>query len=146
MIISKLSTACLLEIYKKINVFLTKEAFCVYFTCYFEVFLWFEVTVNVTHNDKCTFTTPVNISPCFNLCFFFILEVLKVPLLEEAVVRRCSVKKVFLEISQNSEHRCLPVNFAKFLRTPFLIEHHRWLLLYMYHQILDPNKIYMAIY
>ena len=49
--------------------------------------------------------------------------------------RRCSVKKVFLEISQNSQGntcarislfkkrpwgRCFPVNFAKFLRTPFL--------------------------
>ena len=50
---------------------------------------------------------------------------------------RCSIKKVFLEISQNSQenicardlkknlkknlwHRCFPVNFAKFLRTPFL--------------------------
>ena len=64
----------------------------------------------------------------------------------EAVARRCSVKKVFLEISQNSQkntcarvsfliscrpeacnfiwkrlwHRCFPVNFTKFLRTPFL--------------------------
>ena len=28
-------------------------------------------------------------------------------------------------------HRCLPVNFAKFLRTPFSIEHLRWLLLYI---------------
>ena len=27
-------------------------------------------------------------------------------------------------------HRCLPVNFAKFLRTPFLTEHLRWLLLF----------------
>ena len=55
----------------------------------------------------------------------------------EAVVRRCSVKKVFLEISQNSQENtctrvsflnkvagcackpikwCFPVNFAKFLR------------------------------
>ena len=53
----------------------------------------------------------------------------------EAVVVRCSVKKVFLEISQNSLkrdlnlfkkglwHRCFPVNFGKFLRTPFFIEH-----------------------
>ena len=65
----------------------------------------------------------------------------------EAVVLRCSVKKVFLEISQNSEestctrvsflikllawpatllkriwHKCFPVNFAKFLRTPFFTE------------------------
>ena len=73
----------------------------------------------------------------------------------EAVVQRCSVKKVFLEISQNSQestcarvsfliklqarpatllkkrlwYRCFPVNFAKFLRTPFSIEHLWWLLL-----------------
>ena len=33
----------------------------------------------------------------------------------ETVVRRCSVKKIFLEISQN-----FALNFAKFLRTPFL--------------------------
>ena len=69
-----------------------------------------------------------------------------------AVVRRCSVKKVFLEISQNSQksrlffnkvarlrpatllkkslwHRCFSVNFAKFLRTAFFAEHLRWLLL-----------------
>ena len=26
-------------------------------------------------------------------------------------------------------HRCFPVNLAKFLRTPFLTEHLRWLLL-----------------
>ena len=62
----------------------------------------------------------------------------------EVVVPRCSVKKAFLEISQNSQenacarvsflkkrlwHRCFPVNFAKFLRTTFLTEHPRWLLL-----------------
>ena len=74
----------------------------------------------------------------------------------EAVVRMCSVKKVILKISQNSQentcarvsffnkvaslrpatllkkrlwHRCFPVNFAKSLRTPFLTEHLRWLLL-----------------
>ena len=28
-------------------------------------------------------------------------------------------------------HRCFPVIFAKFLRTPFLTEHLRWLLLYL---------------
>ena len=65
----------------------------------------------------------------------------------DAVVRRCSVEKVFLKISQNLKenycarvsflkklqalglifllkmglrHRCFPVNFAKLLRTPFL--------------------------
>ena len=68
----------------------------------------------------------------------------------EAVVQRCSVKKLFLEISQNSQennlcqsllfnkvaglspatllkkrrwHRCFPLNFAKLLRTPFFTGH-----------------------
>ena len=67
----------------------------------------------------------------------------------EAVVQRCSVKKMSLEIWQNSQentcarvsfsiklqaeacnfikkrlwHRCFPMNVAKFLRTPFYIEH-----------------------
>ena len=54
------------------------------------------------------------------------------------VAWRCSVKKGFLEISQNSQERlcqrCFPVNFAKFLRTPFLKEHFRWLLLYYIHK------------
>ena len=73
-------------------------------------------------------------------------------MLLEAVVRRWSVKKAFLEISQISQentcarasfliklqpatllrkrlwHRCFPVNFEKFLRTPFLTERVRWLL------------------
>ena len=53
----------------------------------------------------------------------------------EAAVGRCSVKKVFLEISRNAQENtsapatllkkklwdgCFPVNFAKFLRTSFL--------------------------
>ena len=70
----------------------------------------------------------------------------------EAVAQRSSVKKVFLEISQNSQentcarvlfsiklrppatllkkrlwHRCFPLNFAKFLRTSFFTEHLWWL-------------------
>ena len=73
----------------------------------------------------------------------------------EAAVRRYFSKQVFLEISQYSQqitcvgvsfkkvaglnasnvikkrlqHRCSPVNFAKFLRTAFFIENLRWLLL-----------------
>ena len=52
----------------------------------------------------------------------------------EAVFHMCSVKKVFLEILQNFFkkrlwHKCFPVNFAKFLRTPFSIEHLWWLFL-----------------
>ena len=70
----------------------------------------------------------------------------------EVVGRRCSVEKVFKEIFKNSMentcarvsfliknfiikkrlwHRCFPVNFAKFLRTPSFTEHLRWLLLKM---------------
>ena len=45
----------------------------------------------------------------------------------EAIVQRCSIKKVFLK--KALWHKCFPVNFAKFLRTPFLIKHLRWLLL-----------------
>ena len=65
-----------------------------------------------------------------------------------AIPQSCSVKKLFLEISQNSqESTCARVpqacnfikketlaqlfscEFAKFLRTPFLTEQFRWLLL-----------------
>ena len=65
----------------------------------------------------------------------------------EAVIQRCSVKAVFLKISQNSQentcarvsfliklqlkkrlwHRCFLVNIAKLLRTPILIKHLWWL-------------------
>ena len=76
----------------------------------------------------------------------------------EAVAHRCSVKKVFLNISQNWQEntctslffnqvacitdsqpatllktrlwrRCFRVNFAKFLKTPFVTEHLPWLIL-----------------
>ena len=76
----------------------------------------------------------------------------------EAVPQRCSVKKLFSEISQihtktpvseslfnkvagltlglqlrlkrgSGRHRCFPVNFTKFLGTPFLKKHLQWLLL-----------------
>ena len=49
----------------------------------------------------------------------------------EAVVRRCSVKKLFLESikfqatlsKKRLWHRCFPMNFAKFLGTLFVTEH-----------------------
>ena len=60
----------------------------------------------------------------------------KIPWFTEAVVQRYSIKKVFLEISQNLQEntcarvpfliknifwcKCFPVIFVKFLRTPFL--------------------------
>ena len=34
-------------------------------------------------------------------------------------------------IKERLQHRCFPVKFAKFLRTPFFKEHLRWLLLYI---------------
>ena len=68
----------------------------------------------------------------------------------EAVVQRCSAKKLFLEISKNSQETpvsgslrpatllkkrlwqsCFPVNFVKFLRTPFLQNTSQRLLLMM---------------
>ena len=86
----------------------------------------------------------------------------------EAVAHNCSVKKAFLEISQNSLEktstrvsfliklqasdiqffkkdlwqRSFPVNFAKFLRTTFLTEHLRWLLLYL---LLSLNKCFQTV-
>ena len=75
----------------------------------------------------------------------FRLFLFAVSVSREASARRCSVKNVFLKISQNSQdktcarasflikllrpgssskkrlwHRCFPVNFTKFLRPPFL--------------------------
>ena len=41
--------------------------------------------------------------------------------------------------------RCFPVNFVKFLRTPFFTEHLRWLLLYLidlFMTLLHDHKIY----
>ena len=48
----------------------------------------------------------------------------------EVEAQRCSVKKVFLQISEILRpeillkkglwHRCFPVNFEKFVRAPFL--------------------------
>ena len=80
----------------------------------------------------------------------------------EAVDQSCSVKKVFLKISQKSQERkrlrdpetslkkklrqrCFPVNFAEFLRTTSFIEYLRWLLLifikgvYFYLSISEKN-------
>ena len=81
----------------------------------------------------------------------------------KVVARRCCVKKVFLKISPNSQestcarvsfliklqaatllkkrlwHSYFPVNFLKFLRTPFLTEHVWWLLLDLNHISISKN-------
>ena len=40
-----------------------------------------------------------------------------------------SLFKAFNVINKRLQHRCYPVNIAKFLRAAFFIEHLRWLLL-----------------
>ena len=91
-------------------------------------------------------------------CFFCTLKVIEISCVfyftgVKAVSQKCSVKKLFWEITQHTQentcakvssliklqatgllknrfwHRCFPVNFPKFLRTPFLTEHVRQLLL-----------------
>ena len=77
---------------------------------------------------------------CNSNCFYYLIIIQII----EAVIQRSSVNKVFLEISQNSQEsactrvsllikrlwqRCFPVNFVKFIRTSFFIEHPWWLLL-----------------
>ena len=66
----------------------------------------------------------------------------------EAVTQKCSVKKVFLEIWQNSqETTCARVSFliklqasscefCEISQTPFCIEHFCWLLLFLIRQLL----------
>ena len=72
--------------------------------------------------------------------------------LTEAVVQRCSVKKMFSEfrkiewkttvpetlLQKSFWHRCFPVSFAKFLRTPFFTEHLRRLFLQLVWKVTSP--------
>ena len=127
------------------------------------VFVCFKFLYNPTKSlilieNRCTFVRKIN------NCFWNVYEKLitgvhteHIFLNREAVVRRCCVKKVFLEISQISQEntwarvsfliklqaklrlqlhqekkiwcKCFPVNFAKFLRTPPLQSTSRRLLL-----------------
>ena len=41
-------------------------------------------------------------------------------------------------------HRCFPLTFAKFLRTPFFMEHFWWLLLKIHIKILFVNFVYFS--
>ena len=118
-----------------------------------------------------------SISFAFNLFWdcgktFMLMRILGVPTIlgrnvseklvsaaSEAVAQRCSVKKVFLEISQNSKEntcvrvpflikrrlwrRCFSVNFEKFLRTTFFTEHLSWLLLQLLFGCLSRSWIHL---
>ena len=52
----------------------------------------------------------------------------KTPALE-SLFNKVLVLQVYNLIKRKLQQRCFPVNIAKFLRTPFFIEHLRWLLL-----------------
>ena len=52
----------------------------------------------------------------------------KIPVPESFFKNIASLRPVNL-LKKRLWHRCFPVNFAKFLRTPFFIEHLEWLLL-----------------
>ena len=76
-----------------------------------------------------------------SICFqIFFVKSMKRNLLK-AVAQRCSVKNVFLE---RLWHNCFLVNFVKFLRTLFYIEHLWWLLLtYEKHYVCFITKIFV---
>ena len=110
--------------------------------------------INITISSKKTklFSLRIMVLCPKSVCKLIQLRKKKILFLHkiEADVQRCSVKKVFLKILQNSQenirarifilintallkkrlwHRCFLVNFAKFLRTAFFTEYLRWLLL-----------------
>ena len=103
---------------------------------------WFEANINTEKHAEST--KNLNLTH-FKQMFF-----------SKTVVRRCSVKNVFLKIPENPQentcarvsflmklgrfqsailfkkrlwHTCIPVNFAKFLSTHFYAEHFWWLFL-----------------
>ena len=110
--------------------------------------------INITISSKKTklFSLRIMVLCPKSVCKLIQLRKKKILFLHkiEADVQRCSVKKVFLKILQNSQenirarifilintvllkkrlwHRCFLVNFAKILRTAFFREYLRWLLL-----------------
>ena len=104
----------------------------------------FEQVIEQVLNIYFTFFLPVVDCTFTRVLLRLIVYCYYVTYASEAVLRSCSVKKAFLEISQNSQenacarvsslkmrfwHSCFPVNLGKFLRTSFLTDHLWWLLL-----------------
>ena len=58
----------------------------------------------------------------------------KTPVLESLFNKYAGLKACNF-IKKRLQHRFFPVKFAKFLRTPFLTEHVRWLLLEISHEL-----------
>ena len=77
-----------------------------------------------------------NFSICWNY-FDFLLNIYSMLIKSVTVAQKCSVKKVFLKISRNSQenncvrlqHWCFPVNFLTLLRKPILYNTSKRLLL-----------------
>ena len=61
---------------------------------------------------------------------FFRSKLLSIGIKDSFYCQKQSPRGVHKNLKQSLWHKCSPVNFAKFLRTPFFIEHIWWLLLY----------------
>ena len=70
---------------------------------------------------------------CFQRFFRSILSELfcKKGAQENTLARASFLNKVATLLKIRHWHNCFPVNFAKFLKTPFFIEHLRWLLIFV---------------
>ena len=66
----------------------------------------------------------------FTQMIFFVSNLLiirlKMPFINMKIILRLTTL-----LKKSLWHRCFPVNFAKFLKTPFFTEHLRWLLLFI---------------
>ena len=75
--------------------------------------------------------TPISTEHLWWLLPFIVMT--EVPSIEKPANQRTDFyvieTSVMEELKKRLCHRCLPVNFAKFLRTLFLTEHLQWLLL-----------------
>ena len=68
-------------------------------------------------------------------------------ILQNSLESTCARASILIKLACNfikiETHRCFPVNFEKFLRTPFLTEHLRWLLLYLISYIQEIYAFYV---
>ena len=97
-----------------------------------------ETERNKFHWDKTRLDAPVSISLSLAWCYVENWVIHSRHGLFKSSRPEVFCKKILLKTSQNSQENtcarvfvpeCFPMNFTKFLRTPFLPEHLRWLLL-----------------
>ena len=70
-----------------------------------------------------------NIVRSSRLQMFFKISVLKKTSVAEFLFNKVTALKARNFIKKKLQHRCFPVNIAKFLRTTFFTEHLKWLFL-----------------